>query len=186
LLWQIAADWGANPAPDEPLFRLWRRIGDRIVENRLFDCHTVILLDDAQAARAEVLVQMGRLVQCDPSAGARLTVVLSTRPEHLPQLGPQLTGLAELCIQLGPWEESDTADYVESALSGAGREVPVFAPEAVARIHKLAQGVPRRISQLAELSLLAGLSVPLDRIGGETVDSVYRELIVADRPLPPA
>ncbi len=47
------------------------------------------------------------------------------------------------------------------------------------RLHELSQGIPRRVRQLAELSLLAGASKQLAAVDGPTVDSVHEELGVS-------
>jgi hypothetical protein len=44
----------------------------------------------------------------------------------------------------------------------------------------LAEGVPRRVNQLADLSLLAGAGRELGQIDTETVESVYQELGVIE------
>ena len=67
--------------------------------------------------------------------------------------------MAELRIDVAPWEESDTEDYLRHSLARAGRENPVFDEPAVRRLHELTHGIPRRVSQLANLALLAGAKV---------------------------
>jgi type II secretory pathway predicted ATPase ExeA len=46
----------------------------------------------------------------------------------------------------------------------------------VDRLHELAHGIPRRVSQLADLALLAGAGRNLDQIDAEVVETVYQEL----------
>ena len=52
----------------------------------------------------------------------------------------------------------------------------LFSLEAVERLFDLTSGVPRRIRQLAELSLLAGAAESLDEIPAGIVDSVQQSL----------
>ena len=95
-------------------------------------------------------------------------------------LGRQLLELAELRIDVVPWEQSDTEDFLNSSLVHAGRQSPTFADPAVALIHQLSGGIPRRITQLADLALLAGAGAELQQIDAETVESVYHELGVIE------
>ena len=47
---------------------------------------------------------------------------------------------------------------------------------AVARLHELSGGIPRRITQLADLSLVAGAGEQLAEIDADVVEAVYHEL----------
>jgi len=158
---------------------LWRMITDRLAEYRYERRDTVLLFDDADQAAPPVLTQLARLIKHDFSAGGCSTVVLAGRPERLGHLGPQLLELAELRVDLEPWEPTQTRQFLETSLAGAGREAPVFTPTATQRLHELGQGVPRRISQLADLSLLAGAGAELPLVDADTVEAVHEELAVA-------
>jgi general secretion pathway protein A len=133
-------------------------------------------LDDVDRADPQVLQNVMRLVNFDPSPETRLTVVLAGRNEGMAHLDPRLLDLAELRIEVEPWEPADTGSYVSTLLAQAGRQTPVFAEPAVARLHELSHGVPRRISQLADLALVAGAGANLQQIDAGVVESVYQEL----------
>ncbi len=175
-LWSIAAGLGLNPRDNMAVFQLWRSVKDCVVQYRYQQQHTVLVLDDADQAASDVLVQIERLAQIDPSPAARHTLVLVTEAGSAAQLGTRLLARCELRIELDCWDEADTAEFLESSLQKAGRHTPAFDPAAAMRVHELGQGVPRRISQLAELSLLAGAGRDLAMIDEATVDSAYREL----------
>ena len=57
LLWQLAADLGANPGVDEEPFRLWRRLSDRLAELRYEQVPTVLLLDDRTAGHPDMQLE---------------------------------------------------------------------------------------------------------------------------------
>ena len=176
LLWLLAAELGANPDRGDDTFRLWRCITDRLKENRYQQLETVILLDDADEASNDVLDLVARLAQSDGSEGSRLTVVLSATSKRLLCLHTRLLELAELRIDLEPWELLDTAGYLTRALSQAGRKAETFTDEAMRRLHELCGGTPRKVTQLANLSLLAGAGRGVKCIDADIVDSVYHEL----------
>lgn len=176
MLWSLAVGFGLNPDPTEPLVTLWRIVTDRLAEYRYFEQETAILLDDAGQASADVIAQLTRLASWEYWPQSRLTVVAATCREGLAWLGRPLLELAELRIDVEPWEEADTVNYLRDSLTRAGRRAPIFDEPAIGRLHQLAGGIPRRITQLADLALMAGAGRRLDHVDAETVESVYREL----------
>src|SRR5690606_32792458 len=128
-------------------FQLWRNVADQLAENRYQQWHTVMLLDDADEAASDVLMQVARVAQIDPSPSARLTVVLAGQATRIGRFGRRLLELAELRIDLEPWMEQDTLAYLRWALAQAGRTKPLFTAEAMRRIHSLSEGIPRRVKQ---------------------------------------
>jgi general secretion pathway protein A len=150
-----------------------------LIENRYQQLPTIVLLDDVDQANAAVLQHVSRLARLEPSPEMRLTIVLAGRNEGMAKLGESLLGLSELRVELEPWQPSDTQQYVKTLLSQAGRQKPVFAQRAVDRLHELAHGIPRRVSQLADLALLAGAGQNLEQIDAGVVEEAYQELGVA-------
>jgi len=180
LLWSLAAQFGQNPDRSESGRSLWHLLTDRLAEYRYQQLGTVVLLDNADEADEQVRDQVTRLARHDLSPESRLTIVLAGRRERMGRLGKDLLELAELRIDVEPWEPDDTDDYLKSLLAEAGRESPIFDEPAVNRLHQLAHGIPRRISQLADLALLAGAGRNLDHVNTDVVESAYRELGVIE------
>lgn len=172
----LAIGLGLNPRPGLSGPAIWRLVGDRIAEFRYQQTPTVLLLDDADGARPAVLTQVTRLAKSESGPDSRLTIVLAGQPTPMGRLGTALLERADLRIDLEAWERADTAQFIESSLRKAGRSTPVFGGPAVTRLHELAQGIPRRVSQLADLALVAGAGRNLTSIDAETVDSACREL----------
>ncbi len=176
----LAAGFQRNTAPSDSPANLWRAVTDRIAEYRYQRLEAIILLDDADRAGKEVLAQVTRLALHDPTPESRLTIVLAGHRERMGHLGERLLELAELRIDVEPWEQSDTADFLSASLAQAGRRSPLFDDPAIARLHELSHGIPRRVTQLADLSLLAGAGKELEQIDAEVVESVYHELGVVE------
>jgi type II secretory pathway predicted ATPase ExeA len=180
MLWDIAGQFGLNLDPSASPVLLWRAVADRLAEHRYLQAETVVLLDDADQASRPVLSFVTRLAEHEQRPEMRLTLVLAGEPERMGRLGPRLLDLSDLRVDLTAWQESDTAEFLRAALARAGRESPVFREPAVARLHELSQGIPRRVSQLADLALLAGAGRALEAIDADVVESVYRELGVIE------
>ena len=93
------------------------------------------------------------------------------------RLAEPLRELVDLRIEVEPWEAADTEEFLHERLAEAGGGAPVFAEGAVARLHELAHGIPRRVSLLADLALLAGAGQQLQQIDAGVVEEVYQELV---------
>ena len=99
-------------------------------------------MDDADLASPQVLAQVARLAQYDPSPDARLTIVLAGRQEQIGRIGDRLLGLADLRIDIEPWEQAETENYLKASLAQAGCRAAVFAEPALARLQELSHGIP--------------------------------------------
>ena len=174
----LAAEWElpVGSLPSTPT--LWRALTNRLVEHRYQRLETVVLLDDVDQADLRTLQHAARLIRFDTSPEMRLTVVFAGRQECIKRLGESLLSLVDLRIDVEPWQRADTEQYFNTLLSQAGRRTPVFAETAVDRLHELAHGLPRRVSQLADLALLAGAGQNLDQIDAEVVEEACQELSV--------
>jgi len=177
-LWLCCGALGVEAPPHSSQFTLTRSLVDHIAANRYQQIATILLLDDADHARPEVLDQLVRLAQLDTASQSQLTIVLSAQPQRLHTLGTRLLEQADLRIDLEAWEDDDTAAFVKQSLALAGRTAPLFTEPALAQLHTLAEGVPRRVKQLADLALLAGAGGNLSQIEPETLEAVYHELAV--------
>jgi type II secretory pathway predicted ATPase ExeA len=180
MLLLLAAGLKLNPEPSMPSVALWRTITDRLTEFYYQKLNTVILLDDADSADDRVLAQVARLARHEQSSESRLTLILAGQREKMARLGDRLLDLAELRIDLEPWNQADIANYLNTSLAQAGSSSPVFSDSAIDRLHNLTHGIPRRAAQLADLSLLAGAGANLPQIDADVVESVYHELGTAE------
>jgi type II secretory pathway predicted ATPase ExeA len=175
-LWLLAGQLGIEGLHSSSNLQLHRAIDDHILANRYQQISTVLLLDDADEATSDVLNEVVRLAQLNQAQQARLTMVLSARPHRLARLGSRLLELAELRVDLEGWDADDTAAFVKESLAAAGRSTPIFSENALRRLHELAEGIPRRIKQLADLALIGGAGSNLAQIEPDLIETVYHEL----------
>jgi type II secretory pathway predicted ATPase ExeA len=176
LLWQIAAGLGTSPREDADLPRLWRQIADRIAENRMQRIDSVLLVDDAGQAGPDVLTQLVRLARLDASPAARWTIVLAAEARQAAGWNATLRELVDLRIDVEAWEEDDTVGFVQNALVEAGSSRPLFNDDALAALHRLSGGNPRRVTRLADFALLAGAATGAERIDTATVRAAWDEV----------
>jgi len=176
LLWQVAAGLAAAPREDADVAKLWRQIADRVVENRLQEVDSVLLVDDAGEAGPDVLMQLVRLSRLDPTPNARWTIVLAAEPAQAAHWNQTLRDLVDLRIDLHPWDVEDTVGYVQTALVDAGRFEPLFDEDALRKLHGLAEGVPRRVARLADYALLAGAAGGATMIDAASIEVAQHEI----------
>ncbi len=81
-LWQVACGLGTTPREDADTPWLWRQIADRVVENRMRQVDTVLLVDDAGQAGPDLVTQFVRLARLDMTPAARWTIVLAAEAEQ--------------------------------------------------------------------------------------------------------
>jgi type II secretory pathway predicted ATPase ExeA len=176
LLWQTATGLGTSPREDADLQRLWRQVTDRVAENRWQQINTVLLVDNAGHAGPDTLTQITRLARLEATPAARWTIVLAAESGQAARWNLTLRELVDLRIDLVPWEVQDSIGYLQTALVDAGRYEPLFEEDALTLLHELSRGVPRRLSRLADFSLLAGAAAGLDRIDRGVVTRAHDEL----------
>jgi type II secretory pathway predicted ATPase ExeA len=173
-LWQLATGLGLSPDHSTPTFQLWRQVTDRLSELRYQQVQTVLCLDDADQAYPEALATVARIA----AAQQRLAIIVAVETSGVSRLGPRLLEMADLKVEVEPWDETETSDYVRQALLDAGGNPDAFGETALARIFELTQGIPRRVNQLADLAMLAGAGQNAQHIDAELVDAAYDELSV--------
>jgi general secretion pathway protein A len=121
---------------------------------------TLIAVDEAQSLSDEVLEQLRLLTNLVTSDRKLVQVLLIGQPELLDMLErPVLEPLAQRVVarfHLPALAEDETRRYIAHRLAVAGASSPPpFDPDALARIHELCGGVPRRINVLCDRALLA-------------------------------
>lgn len=172
LLDALAIGWNVQETGDNCSTH-WRAVLDRLEELRLESIPAVALLDDLDRAGAAAIAIVERLMSL---SDVPLTLIAAARPATANRLGGRLLEQADLRIDLSPWTEDETRDYLQTSLIEAGRQQAVFNPAAIRRLFELSGGAPRRVNQLAQLALLAGAGQQLVQVDADTLDAVQEEL----------
>ena len=147
--------------------------------------HALLVIDEAQALDAAVLEQLRLLTNLETTERKLLQIVLIGQPELRTMLAqPGLEQLAQRVIaryHLKSLGAAETRQYVLHRLGVAGPNVAVpFDSRALARLHSLTGGVPRRINLLADRALLGAYSRRQRHVDARMVDKAAAE--VFDRP----
>ncbi len=175
-LWQLGAGLGANPPIDTSIRQLWRDVNDRIKASRYQQINTVIMVDDLEEAETEVLSAVTRILHLDASDDSFMTVVAACETGRTHLLGESIHEQCELHVELEAWTREEVEDFVRSALSSAACSPDMFTSNSIGRLMQLSDGIPRRVQQLAQLSLIAAAAQDLSEIDELTLDAVEQEL----------
>jgi len=134
------------------------------INGYLLDSHAqgnnnVLVIDEAQNLSADVLEQLRLLTNLETSERKLLQIILIGQPELRTMLArPELEQLAQRVIaryHLGPLTVAETGAYVAHRLAVAGAQAGIPIPASLAPlVHRLTQGVPRRINLLCDRALL--------------------------------
>jgi len=105
------------------------------------------------------------------------TIVLFGQPELRERIRAvqQIDQRIPIKYHLDPFDLEDTARYVLFRLSRAGRGKSVFTRPAIEEIYKTSKGVPRRINNLCDLSLLIGYSKNQETVDVDVVETIIRD-----------
>jgi general secretion pathway protein A len=157
-----------------------RRIEQFLVENTAKGRHAVLAIDEAHLIDGPRAFEALRLLlNFEPEGMPGLTIVLVGQPAILPMMDrmPQWEERLGVKCLLRPFNESETAAYVEHRLRAAGATRPIIEPEALSTLHELTHGIARRINRLCDLALLIGFAEERKTLGREHFESVCRELV---------
>lgn len=143
--------------------------------------HVVLVLDDAEGMRTDVLDLLRRLIAAD-DPDDRFSVLLAGTDSVLqalqePQLAPLRSRFA-YAAHLRPFSLEDTQNYVRHHLRESGGNANVVTDEAIRSVFQASQGVPRRINQLVLHALIQAVVE-----GRDDIDGRYMNTQISTHPL---
>jgi len=143
--------------------------------------HSLLVIDEAQNLAPEVLEQLRLLTNLETDTDKLLQIVLIGQPELRDKLAsPGMEQLAQRVVaryHLDALAADETPQYVRHRLAVAGLTGALpFDAAALARIHRHAHGVPRRINLLCDRALLGAYASGSTRVGAKMVDQAAREV----------
>lgn len=141
--------------------------------------HVILLIDDAHLLEMQQLQQLRLLLNLRESGRSDFTMILSGRTELLSRL-QRLAALDQRIVvrtALEPLTQAEILPYLQCRLSVAGRKETIFNESAAQSIWELSQGIPRRINQLCDISLLVGFVDELHAIQAVEIEAAAEELL---------
>ncbi|MBY5993702.1 ExeA family protein [Ferrimonas balearica] len=168
--------------PEAPtLKQLTDQISAFLMDNHQKGRRTLMVIDEAQHLKPEVLEQLRLLTNLETDTRKLLQVILIGQPElqallrrqELRQLAQRITARYHLL----PLQEDEVAAYVNHRLHVAGRSQPLFQRGAIKALHRYSGGVPRLINLLSERALMGGYGAQKPMIDGSDIDAAAVEVL---------
>jgi type II secretory pathway predicted ATPase ExeA len=146
-----------------------------LTENERAGRKTIILVDEAQMVNNPATLEEIRvLLNYQRNGSFLLTLFLLGQPELLDTLEglPQLDQRLSIRYHLGPLSEEDSRSYLRHRLKTAKNRHELFESKAEALLIKAAEGIPRKLNNLADMALLVGFGMQVPLIDTEIMRKV--------------
>ena len=171
--------------PTEPsLKQLVDVISKYLLNNHHQGRQTLLVIDEAQHLRPEVLEQLRLLTNLETDQKKLLQVILIGQPELQQQLKQQhLRQLAQRIsarYHLMPLSQTDVSAYIAHRLNVAGRANALFSKKSCDRIFQLSEGIPRVINLICDKALLLAYGEQLTEIGVKSVNQAAEQILFID------
>jgi type II secretory pathway predicted ATPase ExeA len=133
----------------------------------------VLVIDEAQHLRNEVLEDLRLLTNYAMDAERRLTLIFVGTTELRRRLGlavhESLHQRIVVRYHLAGLARDELPAYLQHRLRGAGTELPLFDSTAIEALYDATGGLPRRINRLAHYALTAAAAASVRQITAEHV-----------------
>jgi type II secretory pathway predicted ATPase ExeA len=173
-LYQLGTDYCLKTKAD-----LLHSLHDQMLKNHESGKHTVLIVDETQAiSNMETFDQLRLLTNFQANKGFLLTLVLVGQPEleHKIDNLPALADRISIQYRVGGLSASQTEQYVAHRLHIAGSDNNIFTKEAIKAVYRYSEGIPRRINNLCDLTLLVAFNRKLRPITQDVISAVADEV----------
>lgn len=142
--------------------------------------HTVLIIDEAQNLRVDVLEQLRLLTNLETSEKKLLQIILLGQPElrdllaqnELRQLAQRVTAR----YHLHELSKMEVGAYVQCRLAVAGRKGRIFTQKAIKKLYQLSGGVPRLINLICDRALLGAYASQSEMVEAYHIKHAYDEI----------
>jgi general secretion pathway protein A len=186
LLRFILSDLGVASSAKDRL-KLTEQLNGHLIEQLKKGQTVALLVDEAQALSDELLEELRLLSNLETDREKLIQIVLMGQPELERKLDDpglrQLKQRVTLRCRLLPLSQHEVGLYIASRLKTAGYEgKELFAPEAVERITRYSNGIPRLVNVICDNALVIASAASKKRVSAEMVEEVASDLKLAGRP----
>lgn len=154
-----------------------RMLNDKMVENMQVNRETLLIVDEAQLLDDSTFEEIRLLLNFQLNNRFLMTIILLGQPELRNKIKAieQLDQRIAIKYHLTPFSYEDTGKYIAFRQKKAGSNRNVFGDEAVKGIYEYTTGVPRKINNLCDLSLLIGFSTNEESINLKIVENIISD-----------
>ena len=181
LLRLVMANFGIGDTPGADKATLLRRFEQFVQEQRRAGRRCLLVVDEVQNLSLAALEELRMLSNITVGGRASVQTILLGQPQFRPTLASrdveQLRQRVLASYHLGPLTEAETRGYIEHRLKTVGwTGDPHWDDAALAAVHRMTTGIPRRINTLCSRVLLYGALEETHEITAEMVESTASEL----------
>jgi general secretion pathway protein A len=155
---------------DRPRVELFRRLSQLFFDNVNQGKVNILVIDEAQIIEdPQVFEELRLILNIQLEDRFLINILLVGQPELREKimLYPHLDQRIAIKWHLHRFDHQNTAAYVRHRLKVAGCEREIFTEEALYLVHKISNGVPRRINNVADLCLLEAANRNMPMVDGE-------------------
>ena len=140
----------------------------------------VLICDEAHLMQPDQLEELRLLTNAEMDSASPFAGILAGQPTLNRQLRMGMFAaldqrIATRCV-IKPMDLAESAAYLRHHLKLAGREDPLFADNAVARLHRVANGLPRALNNAAIAALIAAAAAGKDLVDDACARKAVAEL----------
>ena len=133
-----------------------------LIEQHGLGKRVLLIVDEAQNLNADAMESLRMLSNINADKDQLLQILLVGQPELKAMLArPDLRQFAQrvaVDFHIKPLDAAEVKIYIRHRLKVAGREKPLFTPEACATIAEASHGIPRSINILCDTALVYGFA----------------------------
>ena len=172
-LQEILYQFGIKDIPDTKV-RCLRVLNEKMLENMNAGKETLLIVDEAQILNESTFEEIRLLLNFQLNSRFLMTIILIGQPELIRKVKgiEQLDQRIAIKYHLTPFNLEETERYITYRQKKAGGRNNVFSDEAIDKIYGHTGGVPRKINNLCDLSLLIGSSTGQNIIGKKIVENI--------------
>lgn len=167
--------WELGLAPERSRAACYKQIRDQV--SRLCGearVRPILILDDAQGLRSDVLEEMRLLTNYAMDSENRLCLLFCGQTELRRRMSlavhEALSQRVVIRFHMPPLGREEVGPYLAHLLRRAGTELPLFEPAAVEGIFQATHGLPRKVNLYAHHTLIAAA---LAKAKAATIDHVH-------------
>ncbi len=142
--------------------------------------HVVLVIDEAHLLSPDQLEAIRLLTNADMDSATSCSVLLVGQPTLARQLRMGVYAALDQRIatryQITPMDLGESADYLRHHLALVGRTDPLFADDAIARLHKASLGLPRAFNNAATAALIAATTAGKALVDDDCAKKAVAEL----------
>ncbi len=168
---------GLNPQSNLKV-DLQNLIKNKILENEKTEKSTVLIIDEAQLIPRATFEEVRLMLNFQLNDKFLITLILIGQPELRDIISDikQLDQRIAIKYHLKPLTFEEVREYISLRLQKAGAARSIFSPDALLEIFQGSDGIPRRINNICDMSLLIGSMSRAAAIDASTIRQIVHDI----------